>query len=154
MKKIFLILILIFALPVFAGQKTQNWVEIWTSDDGIIWYYDTNSTKPMFFDEDFYGTAVKSYNKSNNETKFYTYCFECTPSAPLFWSKSHKKTKKVRWVGGQSANPNMNEISGNLYNEICGKGKIQRTDEKLPFNIKVKSPLFNYDVDVQELQDF
>ncbi len=154
MKKIFLILVLIFALPVFAGQKTQNWVEIWTSDDGIIWYYDTNSTKPMFFDDDFYGTAVKSYDKSKDETKFYTYCFECMPTAPLYWSKSYKKSKKVRWVGGQSSAPKFNDVSGNLYNEICGKGKIKKSDDTLPFNIKVKSPVFNYDVDINDFQNY
>ena len=154
MKKIFLILVLIFALPVFAGQKTKNWVQVWTSDDGIVWYYDSNSTKSMFFDNDFYGTAVKSYDKSKDETKYYTYCFECVPTAPLYWSKMHKKVRNVRWVGGPSSTPNIKDISGNLYNEICGKGKIQKSDEKLPFNIKIKSPIFNYDIDIQELQDF
>ena len=139
MKKIFLILFLFFALPVFAGQKTENWVKVWESDDGIVWYYDTNSTKPMFFDEDFYGTAVKSC--ANDEIKYYTYCFECNPTAPLYWSKTYKKSKKVRWVGGKSSSPKLKDVSGNLYIEICGKGKIKRTEETLPFNIKVKSPV-------------
>lgn len=141
-------LFLVLSLPVFAKQKVQNWVEIWTSKDGIVWYYDPNSIKSMFFDNDFYGTAVKSYDKSKEETKYYTYCFECSPIAPLYWSKVYKKSKRVHWVGGNSSVPNTKDISGNLYVEICAKDKIKKSDDKLPFNIKIKPPVGFLDVDV------
>lgn len=157
MKKIFYttVLFLIVTLPVFAVQKTESWTKVWTSDDGIIWYYDSSSIKSMFFDNDFYGTAVKSYDKTKDETRYYTYCFECSPIAPLYWSKEYKKTKKVRWIGGKSSVPSTNDISGNLYVEICGKGKIKKPEDKLPFNIKVKPPiLFDYDVDINDFSDF